>query len=173
MTTVYDNTNIEFIRLNTDITDNVKYLETNTYNSKNNIISIMSYDNFIDYIHSKKAKNNGNGLLEMIDGIYSCIYIDFENVITSDSNDDSIMKSFINKFIDYYDLTSYYGTFGNDVGNKYVVSKNFHSKHPGLSYHIFIPVVMKRTDMKIIIQVFLMNHKEYIPYVDVSIYSSK
>ena len=172
-TTTYDNTNIEFIRLDTDTVDNVKYLETNTYNSRDNVSRIMSYNNFVDYVHSKKALNEQKGLLEMIDGISSCIYIDFEGVQTADPNDDSIMLSFVNKFIDYYNLTSYYGTFGDKVGDKYVISKNLHSKHPGLSYHIFIPVVMKRTDMKLILQVFLMNHKEYIPYVDISVYSSK
>ena len=174
MTTItYDNTNIEFIRLYTDIIYDVKYLETETYNSKDNVSKIMTYDNFVNYIHSKKALIDQKGLLEMIDNIYSCIYIDFEGVQTADPNDDSIMLSFVNKFIDYYNLTSYYGTFGDKVGDKYVISKNLHSKHPGLSYHIFIPVVMKRTDMKLILQVFLMNHKEYIPYVDISVYSSK
>ena len=172
-TTTYDNTNIEFIRLDVDTVNNVKYLETNTYNSRDNVSRIMTYDNFVDYIHSKKALTEQKGLLELIDNIYSCIYIDFEGVQSANPDDDSIMLSFVNKFIDYYNLTSYYGTFGDRVKDKYVISKNLHSKHPGLSYHIFIPVVMKRTDMKLILQVFLMNHKEYIPYVDVSVYSSK
>lgn len=173
ITTTYDNTNIEFIRLHTDTIDDVKYLETDTYNSRDNISKIMTYDNFVNYIHSKKVLVEQKGLLEMIDNIYSCIYIDFEGVQTANPDDDSTMLTFVNQFIDYYNLTSYYETFGDKVGNKYVISKNLHSKHPGLSYHIFIPVVMKRTDMKLILQVFLMNHKEYIPYVDISVYSSK
>ena len=172
-TTTYDNTNIEFIRLDTDTINVVKYLETDTYNSRDNITKLITYDSFVDYIHSKKALTEQKGILEMIDNIYSCIYIDFEGVQSANPDDDSIMLSFVNKFIDYYNLTSYYGTFGDKVGDKYVISKNLHSKHPGLSYHIFIPVVMKRTDIKLILQVFLMNHKEYIPYVDVSVYSSK
>ena len=173
MITTYDNTNIEFIRIDVDMIDYVKCLETDTYFSKNNVSKIMPFNIFVDYIHSKTALKNKKGLLEMIDSIFSCMYIDFEGVETNDPNDDSIMLSFVNKFIDYYNLTSYYGTFGNKVGNKYVISKNLHSKHPGLSYHIFIPVVMKRTDIKLLLQVFLMNHKEYIPYVDVAVYSSK
>lgn len=173
MITTYDNTNIEFIRIDADMIDYVKCLETDTYFSKNNVSKIMPFNIFVDYIHSKTALKNKKGLLEMIDSIFSCMYIDFEGVETNDPNDDSIMLSFVNKFIDYYNLTSYYGTFGNKVGNKYVISKNLHSKHPGLSYHIFIPVVMKRTDIKLLLQVFLMNHKEYIPYVDVAVYSSK
>lgn len=172
-TIIYNNTNIEFNSYDVDTTNIVKYLETDTYNSRDNVSRIMQFDEFTEYIRSKKALAKQKGLLEMIDNIYSCIYIDFEGVQTADSNDDSIVLSFVNKFIDYYNLTSYYGTFGDKVGDKYVISKNLHSKHPGLSYHIFIPVVMKRTDMKLILQVFLMNHKEYIPYVDISVYSSK
>jgi len=174
MTTLtYNNTSIEFIRLNTDINDNIKYLETDTYLSRDNVSRTMSYDHFIDYIHSKKALTDQKGLLEYIDNIYSVFYIDFEGVQTANPDDDSIMLSFVNKFIDYYKLSSFYGTFGDSVKDKYVISKNLHSKHPGLSYHIFIPVVMKRTDMKILLQVFLMHNKEYIPYVDVSVYSAK
>ena len=125
-------------------------------------ISKKEFVNMIKY-------NTTRPIHEIIDK-YNCkLYLNINN-IPEDNN--TLIFRLVNDLL-YALITSkpeYSKKF--DI-SKYIITRNFYSKHRGLSYHVIIPISIVQSDIKYYISYFLCRFPEYIPYIDLSVYDKK
>lgn len=174
--------------------DNISYIYIERY-GLNHIVKQKQIDDFIieliePMIDIKNQNINVNDIpnnlksnccyLEYIKNQKDLrLYMDIEKI---PYDKPELIKSIITDFINFYDINKIFNkTIYNNTDeiNRYnnfqyncFITLNKHSKHPGLSYHVFFPITINYETLKFMLISFLYYYPQYIPYIDLSVYKS-
>ena len=91
------------------------------------------------------------------------VFFDFEKIPV---NNHSIIYKIINDFIKYCKINDL--DFNDD--DKIIITENKNSKHQGLSFHAYIPVMMNINELRKLQLLFVMKYQHYAPYIDNVVY---
>lgn len=126
-------------------------------------LSILSLDNAINFISNNYFNiNSANTLCEILSQ-YVRVFFDLENIPEDKPN---LIYEIINDFIKYCKADKLH--YNND--DRIIITQNLNSKHKGLSYHIYLPIMMNIDELRKIQLLFNVKYNKYCKYIDNIVY---
>ena len=161
------------------IFDNLKLLKFNEYKpsfKQNNLkvtlnkeyhyptkLKLLTLDDTINLIYNSYCNIINDHTLCEITEEYNRVFFDLENIPGDESK---LVYELIQDFVNYCTLNKL-NYFDND---RIIITQNINSKHKGLSYHVYIPIVMNIEDLRLLQLIFINKYEKYAPYMDNIIY---
>lgn len=146
-----------------DIFENKIYITINKKYVYPVPLNILSLDDTINLISNNSFNMNSTNTLCEILSQYVRVFFDLEN-IPEDKPD--IIYEMINDFIKYCKADKL--QYNND--DKIIITQNLNSKHKGLSYHIYLPIMMNIDELRKLQLLFNVKYNKYCKYIDNIVY---
>jgi len=158
--------NLKLLKFNENIPilkqDNLKITLNKEYHYPTKL-KLLSLDDTINLIYNSYCNiNNKNTLCEITEE-YNRAFFDLENISEDEPN---LVYGLIQDFINYCRLNK----LKYNDNDKIIITQNINSKHKGLSYHVYLPIVMNIEDLRLLQLIFINKNEKYAPYMDNIIY---
>jgi len=146
-----------------DIFENKIYITINKKYQYPVPLNILSLDDTINLISNNSFNMNSTNTLCEILSQYVRVFFDLENIPEDNPN---IIYEMINDFIKYCKADKL--QYNND--DRIIITQNLNSKHKGLSYHIYLPIMMNIDELRKIQLLFNVKYNKYCKYIDNIVY---